>query len=208
MYTLHCETTTMAWAYGLRNLILPGNAIAIAGMPYDHARNTAVAMCLRDGYEYLFSLDSDVIPPRDAILRLLARNLPVVSGLYARRSPPHAIPVAIKNGSWLTDYKPGSLVEVDLVGAGCLLVHRSVFEQVPPQDPAAPWFMWRVNERDFASERISSERPSLSEDFCWNHHIKKYGIKTWLDTSVVCRHVGAAQSLPGQFVPLETCTLT
>lgn len=32
---LHVDTTTIAWALGLRNLIIPGPIMPVAGMPYD-----------------------------------------------------------------------------------------------------------------------------------------------------------------------------
>jgi hypothetical protein len=88
VYTIHVDVTTMAWAYGFKNLIIPGQFIGLSGMPYDHSRNAAVMQFLSGPWEWLFSLDSDVIPPRDAILRLLAHNQPFISGLYNRRSPP------------------------------------------------------------------------------------------------------------------------
>ena len=34
---LHTDLTTVAWSLGLRNLIIPGDILPVAGMPYDHA---------------------------------------------------------------------------------------------------------------------------------------------------------------------------
>ena len=131
---LHTDQVTIAWALGLRNLQVPGHIMPICGMPYDHARNSICQEALRGGYQWVFMLDSDVIPPNDAILRLISRGQPFISGVYHRRSPPHGVPVAIKGPSWLTSYPPNSLVEVDLVGSGCLLLHRSILEALPPID--------------------------------------------------------------------------
>ena len=36
-YTLHTEQTTIAWAYGLRALMLPGHVMGLSGMPFDMA---------------------------------------------------------------------------------------------------------------------------------------------------------------------------
>ena len=142
---LHTEVTSIAWSFGIRNLIVPGQIIGMAGMPYDHARNQACKTALENGFDHVGFLDSDVIPPRDAFVRLMNHKQPFISGLYCRRSPPHGVPVAIKGGTWLTDYKRGSIVEVDYVGAGCLVIHRSVLEQLPPQRPGKHWFDWRVD---------------------------------------------------------------
>lgn len=200
---LHTDQVTVAWALGLRNLIIPGPICPLSGMPYDHARNQAVEHCLKGGFEYLFFIDSDVIPPRDAVLRLLNHKLPIVSGLYCRRSPPHAVPVAIKNGSWYTDFPLGSMVEVDLVGAGCLLVHRTVFESVigPRANMGKKWFDWRV---DTQALNPPQDVPALSEDFSWCHLVRSHGYHIMVDTSIHCRHVGLAQSTYGQFVPCES----
>ena len=133
---LHTDQTTITWAFGLRGL-LPGHmpVMGLSGMPFDMARNTACMRTLEGGFDFLFFLDSDVVPPVDAVMKLAKHNLPIVSGLYCRRSPPHAVPVMIKNGQWVTQFKPGSMVEVDVVGAGCLLIKREVLEKCPPQRP-------------------------------------------------------------------------
>jgi len=174
-------------------------------MPFDHARNESCKACLSGGFEWLFSLDSDVIPPRDAIPRLISRNLPIVSGLYCRRSPPNSVPVAIKNGQWLTEYEDNSLVEVDLVGSGALLIHRSVLERLPPQRPEAGkhWFDWRVDCKD-----VLPHDRCLSEDFTLMQHARNHGYHVMLDTSVKCKHIGLAEAGFGTFGPLILQTQT
>ncbi len=199
-YVLHVDTVTFHWANGIRRLRIPGpfqEVMGISGMPFDHARNTAVMHGLNLGADYIFSLDSDVIPPPDAIHRLLARNQPIVSGMYCRRSPPHAVPVAMRNGGWMTEFTPGALEEVELVGAGCLLVRREVFERVPPQRAGKPWYDWRVDLRD-----LQDMGPHLSEDFTWNHHVRSHGYKVYVDTSVQCLHVGYSEASFGQLLPV------
>ncbi len=177
----------------------------ISGQPYDDGRNAGVMMGLQSGAEWIMSLDSDVIPPHDTIFRLLRHNKPIVSGMYCRRSPPHGVPVAIKNGAWVTNFVVGDLVEVDLVGAGCLLVHRSVYENVPPQRPGKPWYDWRVSLKGTG---IVPEETCLSEDFCWNYHVRQHGYKIYLDTSIQCRHVGFSMATLGNMLPLETAAIT
>ncbi len=203
---LHVDFTTVAWALGLRNLIIPGSIMPIAGMPYDHARNAAVQQFLKTDCSHLFFLDSDVVAPSDAILRLLARGQPLISGMYCRRSPPHGVPVAIKDGNWVTQFRPGDVVSVDFVGAGCMLVHRSVFEQLPPSDAARGkhWFDWRV---DMAG--LTPQGEAVSEDFRFCHQVRtQLGLKILLDTSVVCRHIGFGEAGLGTMKPLETLTVT
>ncbi len=203
---LHVDTVTLAWSFGLRNLRIPGQFIGVAGMPYDHARNSVVKMGLENGFQWIGFLDSDVIPPNDAFLRLLSHNQPIVGGMYCRRSPPHGVPVAIKNGNWLTQLPgPGQnpLVEVDVMGAGCMIVHRSVFENLPPSRPGKPFFDWRVD-----SPELFPSGEAMSEDFTFCLNARKAGYKILLDTSIQARHIGYAQATFGNMQPLETVATT
>lgn len=205
---IHTETTTIGWSLGLRRLIVPGPVVTATGMPYDHCRNSLCQKALDDGFDYLGFLDSDVIPPADAFLRLLDHNLPVVSGMYCRRSPPHGIPVAIRNKVWVQQIT-GGLEEVDYVGAGLLLIKREVLEKVPPTRPLAGkrWFDWRVDMRGVKDPTTGKEMYApdecLSEDFQWCKHVKEHGYKVMLDTSIQAKHVGLAEATYGNLQPFH-----
>jgi hypothetical protein len=196
---LHTDLVSVAWALGLKRLDIPGRILPITGVPYDHGRNQACMACLDGGFEWLFFLDSDVVPPPDAIHRLIAHQKPLVSGVYCRRSPPHAVPVMIKNGTWLTNLPPSGLIEVDVVGAGCLLIHRSLLEKMPPVRPGKHWFAWGVDMRN-----VLPPDQCLSEDFTFNVAVKKtLGIPTWVDAGLRCKHIGLAEADYGTFLPAE-----
>lgn len=201
---LHTDVTSIAWSLGLRNLQIPGAVLPVAGMPYDMARNVVCQQALAQGYRNVGFLDSDVIPPRDAFLRLLSHGRPIVSGVYCRRSPPHGVPVLIKNGTWFTAL-PGAhedpLVEVDYCGAGCLVISRELLERLPPSRPefGKHWFDWKV---DMAGQVPQGE--ALSEDFQFCLQAKrKLGVSTWVDTSIRCKHVGLAQADYGSYTPCD-----
>lgn len=206
---LHVETVTMAWAMGLRNLQNVAGILPVTAMPFDHARNAACMKALELGASHLFFLDSDVIPPPDAVTRLLARGVPLVSGVYARRSPPHGIPVMQRKGRWVMpeELPKEGLIEVDVVGAGCLLIRRDLLETVGKHHPQRPeagkaWFDWRVDHA--RSDKLPADY-YMSEDFTFNLHVKKtLGIPTLVDCGVVCRHVGMASATPGRYEPLLT----
>lgn len=205
---LQVDVVTTAWAFGLRNLIVPGHLppLPLAGMPFDHARNRACQSALEMGADYLFFLDSDVIPPRDAILRLINHRKPLISGMYSRRSPPWSVPVMIRNGAWVNEFPKGSVVEVDYVGAGCMLIARSVLEQLPPSDPmrGKHWFDWKV---DMIGLVPNGE--ALSEDFVFCKRVKDVlGIPTLVDTSIECEHVGYAAATHGHYRPMECRSVT
>lgn len=197
---LHTDLTSIAWAFGLRRLKVPGPVIGLAGMPYDMARNQLCQASLDGGFDYVFHYDSDVIPPPDAVLRLVAHNLPVVSGVYCRRSPPHAIPVMLKDGKWISDPPRDKIIDVDLVGAGCLLIRRDVLQRLPPLDPqlGRHWFSWRVDRG-----HMLPPGEGLSEDFSFCLHCRKHGIPVKVDTSIMCQHVGLAKAGLHTFDPCE-----
>lgn len=196
---LHTEHTSVAWAFGFRNLIIPGACMGLTGMPFDMARNAACMRALEVGATHIYFIDSDVVAPRDTILRLLAHNKPLISGVYCRRSPPHGVPVMLKNGKWVTDLPKNKIIDVDVCGAGCLLIRRDVLERMKPQRPDAGkhWFDWRVD-----CQGLLPPGECLSEDFTFNIAVKRQlGIPTLVDTSIQCRHVGLAEATFGNFVP-------
>lgn len=200
---LHTDNTTVAWAFGLRRLIIPGpfqEPVALAGMPFDHARNVAAMRTLESGADYCFMFDSDIVAPADAILRLIAQKKPIVSGMYCRRSPPVAVPVMIRGGQWVTQFPKNALIEVDVVGAGCLLIAREVLEKLPPQRPEAGkhWFDWRVD-----MQGLLPQGECLSEDFTMCIHAKRHGYQIFVDTSIQCKHIGYAESKYASFGPLD-----
>lgn len=84
--------------------------------------------------DYIFWNDDDTIFPDGAISKLLRLNKPIAAGLYFNTNPPYN-PIAynrLDNGGYLPliDYSPGAVLEVDSVGMGCTLVHRSVYEKI------------------------------------------------------------------------------
>lgn len=197
--TLTREIVAARWAQGYRNLQLPGSAAVTmkSGMPFDHARNTACEDVLRHSFTWLFFLDDDVVPPPDIYARLAAHGKDIVSGLYYRRAEP-IVPVAMTydaqdQAQWVTAWSPpNSLLDVDLVGAGALLVHRRVLERMSP-----PWFQWQLGRDD-----LDPNQPKLSEDFAFCRRAKReFGFGVFLDTSIKCEHIGLGQSEGGGFRP-------
>lgn len=196
------EIVTTAWAFSLRNLILPpsANIIPISGMPFDHARNSACEKVLEHNFTWLFFLDDDVIPPSDVFSKLVSRGKDIISGLYFRRAEP-IMPVMLRHTSerpqFITDFNLGDVIEADLVGAGCLLIHRRVIEKMKSN-----WFEWRVDHK----HRPDIER--TSEDFTFCTMAKEMGFKVYVDTSVRCQHAGIGKSeFPGTYSPLSAQTV-
>ncbi len=140
---------TSQWAFSWGYMEKPPHDIMdLHGLPWGEARTEAANRVLANpGYQWLFFLDSDVLAPRETILRLQSHRLPIVSGLYNQRFPTwlpdrmeaQYLPCMFREArkpdgtigkDVITDYKPGSLVEADYVPGGCLLIHRMVFERM------------------------------------------------------------------------------
>lgn len=197
---LHTDVVTFQWSKGLRSLIIPnGDVMGFAGMPYDMARNVACQQAISFGCSHVFMLDSDVIAPPDAIVKLLSRAHPFISGVYHRRSPPAGIPVMMKGGTWVTEYPANSVIEVDVVGSGCLLIDTNLLRACPPQRPGSQWFDWRVHLNG-----LLPQGKCMSEDFTLCNHIReKMGIPVLVDTSVQCQHIGYSAYTYGNSQPLH-----
>ena len=157
-----------------------GYAVAISdryGMSVSCNRNSGVAIALQRKTKWIFFVDDDMVLPPDAILRLLARHVDVVSGLYVKRQRPF-VPIAynIEDGSFIPIEEPliNELMQVDAVGGGCLLVNATVFGCLPKPYFAVPPHGDTV----------------MSEDIYFCQQLTAHGIKVHLDTGVFCGHVG------------------
>jgi len=182
------------------------------GSPIDIARNTIVKDALKLKAEWLFFLDSDVIVPANIIDILVSRNLPVVSALYTRRHkniypgmwklthvkecPQCKNPVKV-HGKYMPvlNYPRGSLLEVDVIGMGCVLINHKVLEAChkPPKNPMFRWTMgW-----------LSAEEGGVSEDFYGCERIKNAGFHIIVDTSIICPHYGEVKFVPKELMNID-----
>lgn len=112
------------------------DVIASGTMTADHNRNLITQEFLKSDAEWLFWIDSDTTVPIGALNRLLAVGRTLVSGMYYGKNEPHN-PIAyhVYNGAFTPIDKSirweyGELIPVDATGMGCMLTHRSVFEDI------------------------------------------------------------------------------
>lgn len=151
------------------------------GALVDRARNILIEQMLHHPMEptHLLFLDADIVPPAETLVQLLKHQVPIVSGLYRKRLPPHE-PMAFvkrkKSGSIVFEpisLKGPKLKKVDVVGAGCLLIQRDVFENI-----SEPWF---------TSEWTNQGH--LSEDFSFCEKAKQAGYEIYVDMSARLLHL-------------------
>lgn len=141
------------------------------------ARNSIHKNFLNTTDEWLVMLDSDVLPPPDFVTRLMASGKPIIGGWYHMKTGTFGPAVyedghAEKDGIWYWKNfdKPGTGIQkVGAIGAGCLLMHRSVAEQ--------------LGEHPYGTY-------SGGEDMVLCRLLKEKGIDLYVDWSVACAHAG------------------
>ena len=167
----------VARLYGLG---LPVNADVTraypCGMLVADARNRAVAGAIERECEYVFFLDYDVLPPADALTRLIARDTPMVGGLYFTKAKP-PWPLVLTGGHSTMDWTPGDLVQVDATGMGCMLLRVDLLEKLEP-----PWF-------DTGASLTDEGREWHTEDTYFFKRVREeLGLSPYVDTGISCVH--------------------
>lgn len=152
------------------------------GYNIDQVRNL-IAHWVVNGFDYLFSVDSDIAFEPDTLKKLLAHDKDVVSGLYIQRKPnQHTLEIYEHNGRGgvsnmpYAKLKDRGLTEIAGCGFGCVLVKREVFETV-----GYPQF-------EYHSAIDHAHTISEDNDFCRKARDK--GFKIYADPSIHCRHIG------------------
>ena len=155
------------------------------GYNIDQVRNL-IADWVVKGYDYLFSVDSDIAFPPDTLKKLLAHNKDMVSGLYIQRKPgQHILEVYEHNQHGGVSNIPyekivgRGLVEIASCGFGCLLIKAEVMRAIP-----YPHFKYHsaIDHAHTISEDVDFCRKALAR-----------GFKIWADTSIQCRHIGQTE---------------
>ncbi|NIM46670.1 MAG: hypothetical protein GTN40_00725 [Candidatus Aenigmarchaeota archaeon] len=153
--------------------------------PLDAARNELVEKALLENPDYLWFIDSDMLIPPNTLDNLFAKDKDIISALYFQRKPPYRPVVCMKNkeGKYkLLDFvKLNALHEVDIVGFGCVLVKKEVFEKLKERGYNT-FFEFKNIHTDIVEQ--------LNEDMTFCENAKKEGFKVFLDTSIVCKHIG------------------
>jgi len=201
----HQGTVPTEWAIKFKELLLPegSNIYLVRGAPIDVARNELVQIALENDHSWIFFMDSDIILNRNAVLTLLSHRLPVVSGLYRAKKRDGFYWCAYVeteleiNGKKEKRFLPieswnTRIIKVDLVGAGCLLIHRDVFKIVR-KNTDLPFFLWTKgrSEKELDKLGVPKELRGMSEDFYFCRLIKLYGgFNIYVDTAVIGHHIG------------------
>jgi hypothetical protein len=148
------------------------------------ARNTLFDFAIDSQCDYIFYIDSDVIIPKEALVRLLAHKTDVASGFYPLMNE-YGLPIpcakmlsGFTQGNMMgyidfpNDKIDGNIHQVDLVGLGCCLISKKIF-----------------GKYRFRCERGKYGDLVKSEDWCFCEDLKKDGVAIMFDTDLTCHHL-------------------
>lgn len=190
----------VCWAFPMDEIVFSPwvtNILMLRPMPWDEiltikntylpdARNKLHEQFVQEAHaDWLFMLDSDVLPPPDALDRLLSHHkrnpkIKMIGGWYRKKGEPFD-PVVYeyaKNDDsgimWWRNYgvdeiKESGLERVDGAGAGVWLMHREVAEAIGPRP-------YNMNEG--------------GEDLLLCKKVRDKGYDIYIDWSIACAHAG------------------
>jgi glycosyltransferase involved in cell wall biosynthesis len=141
---------------------------------YDTAygRNRLVKLAVGD---HILFLDDDVTFPPDLLARLLKHRVPVVGGLYLKKTHPFTPAPDIKLEG------PPGLRKTNLVATGALLVEREVFNELE-----YPYFLSGYND----------DGDPVGDDGYFCQQLTKAGVPIYCDTSCWIGHMGTVAIRP------------
>lgn len=147
-------------------------------------------------FTHIFMTEMDMILPHDTIIKLLALDVDIASGLYFLRSGIQAgrgQPCLYMKASAVeatrsarkeinpyyhapvTLFNTNEPFKVDCAGLGCLLVKREVFEKLE-----YPWFDLKAG---------TDIKIGYGSDMYFYHHAKNAGFNLWVDPSIQCKQI-------------------
>jgi len=199
--TPNTDIVTVNWSMAYAAMWKPQNVLlqGWSGMPIDVARNVFVKNAREKKVKYLLYLDSDVLPVnQNWIKMLLDVQQPIISGLYYSKKGHPGMwvktpgdPPERQTYTAITEYPTNSMVTVDAIGAGALLVDMRVFDVIDKvigrqNDPAHPdlgqYFKWDWPDPENV---LPGEK---SEDFYFCHLAQRAGFSILVHTGVELTH--------------------
>ena len=148
-------------------------------------------------HEYLFFLDSDIGFNPEDVLKLLAHQVPIVSGAYPMKIIPERYCVDISQ----PEQRHGDLVKINGNGMGFVLIHRQVFLDIAKQYPNlkyipsdyhsdTPHTEAEMNNSYHYFAEHQTPNSFMSEDKSFFHRAQQVGYNIWLDPTIKLNHTG------------------
>ena len=153
----------------------------VKGYDCARARTEIAGRAVDGGHSHVLMVDSDTVPPPDALANMLGDGVDVCLGYYVRRGHATQTNIERPNGD---PFHVGELlgmadrgeaaVPAKRGGLGCALIRTDVFGRI-----ARPWFRFEQY----------GDGSAVSEDYWFCRACREAGIPVWVDARVRCRHV-------------------
>jgi hypothetical protein len=145
------------------------------GRPIERVRTRIVKAFLETAASHLLMVDDDIVPPPDALERLLALDAAVATAPCPIFLDGRIVANVKGLGSdgWI-EVPPPRVFPVSQTGLGLTLVRRDVFGSI-----RIPWFQFGA----------SSSGRAIGEDTWFSNGVTKAGLNIACDGSVRCSHV-------------------
>lgn len=147
--------------------------------PSERNRNETVKAMLDGGYDYLLTIDHDVVPKRNP-LDLVELDLDIVCAAVPQWNmsdpnfPIYFVAMDRVDGGYKEHKDRNGLQEIDAAGSGCLLIARRVLEKIK-----APFV------RQWDEDGIDT----LGLDFYFSEKAKAAGFKIWCHYDYIADHI-------------------
>ena len=141
-----------------------------------HSRNLLRRYCLENDYDYLLSLEQDVVPPKNVIERLMKHDKEIVGGLYYYLGDDKKTLLPMiwvhHEGEYarrltFKEVQGEELIEAITCGLGCVLIKRNALDRI-------------------RFRHVKGEEPWDDLWFC--EDARQKGFKVYVDTGVKCKH--------------------
>lgn len=168
------------------------------GYQIDQVRNLIAKWA--EQYDYLFSVDSDIVLPKDALVKMLGHGVDVVSGVYVQRLNNDTIEIYRDNMFGgvsripLWHLQPPGLHEIAACGFGCALVKSSVITQM-----GYPQFVYTS---------ALDHKDTSSEDTYFCAKARGIGARIFVDSTILCDHLGTTRYISQPVSPALVDELT
>lgn len=138
------------------------------------ARNWFADLALSAKFSHLLFVDDDTLIPRDTIVRLLALDADIATGITPIGNDPPMTNVQRVRGEFLPCWPTGCF-DVETCGTSCMLIRTDVFEKLE-----WPWFSYY---------QARGHKNAMSEDLPFCIAARDAGLTLRCDASVVCGHL-------------------
>jgi hypothetical protein len=160
----------------------------------DAARNQMASDALAQGFDELMWIDADIVFEADDVDKLRRHNLPLVCGLYPKKSPRQLACSLLPHTRRLVFGLQGGLFEILYCGFGFVLTRRVVYETMQRQ-----LNLPLCNQRfpstvlPYFAPLVAGEGPQawyLGEDYAFCERARQCGFGVMADTTIRLWHVG------------------